>query len=108
MYTNDQIVKFATNAQCCLATLSTQLLFAEMAFQPNRLKLKKDFLILTEIIKILNSYKPIGYVYTENSYVETADDQCLTDEDMVYIIQEFKNICSCASCLDAEDLLKDI
>lgn len=104
VYTKEQILEKARELQCCMAQLGYDYMIAE-SLDPTCASNLQNILDLKFIYDIILEYTPIGYAYP-NGYIETTEDQCISNTNIEYLIQPISENCGCFT--DTNDLLKDI
>jgi hypothetical protein len=110
-YSDNDIYEIRLKAQCCFPVLTYNLILAGKLNDPCYETLALQVKMLEYYINALKHYKPLGYAYTVNDavfYTQTADDECLSTEDLQWVIEGIRGICQCSSCIDVTELLNDI
>jgi len=110
-YTYEDIQEIRLKAQCCLPVLTYNIIIAERSGNPCATTLKLQATMLEYYMDALKRYRPLDYEYEVNGdviYTQTEEDECLSSEDLQWVIEGVRGICQCSSCLDTSQLLKDI
>lgn len=110
-YSYEDIQEIRLKAQCCFPVLAYNLILAGKVNDPCVENLALQVKMLDVYMNALKRYRPLGYEYISNDdvfYTQTADDECLSTEDLQWVIEGIRSICQCSNCLDQTELLKDI
>lgn len=96
-YTYAQVANMAILAQCCLGDKGYKQVVAEAFNRPGIANLDLENEYLLGILGILESYRPIGYVFDVNDYTMKLEDQCIDNANLQAVVEELNLLCGCCS-----------
>ena len=96
-YTYTQVANMALLAQCCLGDKAYKQVVAEAFNRPGLPEMDLENEYLLGILGILESYRPIGYVFDVNDYTMKLGDQCIDNVNLQAVVEELNLLCGCCS-----------